>query len=296
MTYKEIQESLKALYPVNSVSRGFRYWARVLTEKCYGMFDYKGLPDSLPAEQIEQRLILTGFCGVFKDNKHGLVTSYGGMSGQDIYYLPVNFTYTQPVLGSGTLKIGTECVIIYHSQIDVSQNRIGMSDLIKRYARQLADIESSINISIVNARNMYLAVAKNQNVAKTVNEVFNKMRMGEFETINEQTILDCFHTFPFNDGKASVITELLKARKDTISAFLEEIGIQSAKEKKERLITDEVTSNQQLLLVNQEDMLNSRQKGIASINKLFDTNITVDISSEYKPKNDMERGIENDNT
>jgi hypothetical protein len=56
-------------YPVNKVKRGYDYWVTVLTEKCLGMYEYSGLPASLPASQIELRLIQLGYCVVFKTKK-----------------------------------------------------------------------------------------------------------------------------------------------------------------------------------------------------------------------------------
>lgn len=283
MTYEEMKKKASTLYPVNKVAVGYRYWVRLLLEKCINIFTYTNLPDSLPQSEVELRLLQTGYCCIFDDKKYGLVTCYGSLHGMDLYYRPVNFTYSQPILGSGALKIGTNCEIILNSKAD-GQSREGIYNVVRRYARMLADIESSINIVTVNTRAMSLLSAKNEIVAKTLDEVISKLAMGEMKSINEGSILDLIKTFPYNDAQNRSLPELLKARRDILSAFLEEIGIQTRKEKRERMITDEVHADVQLLLINQKDMLECRQEGIEKVNKLFDTKITVDISDEYKPK------------
>ena len=58
--------------------------------------------------------------------------------------------------------------------------------------------------------------------------------------------------------------------------------MKSANDKKERMIESEVDSNNQLLLFNISDMLAERKKACEEINKLFGTNITVELSDEFK--------------
>ena len=66
-----------------------------------------------------------------------------------------------------------------------------------------------------------------------------------------------------------------------MSDFLQEIGVKSAFEKNERLITDEVAANDQLLTINTDDMLYYRQEGVKMVNELFGTNIKVRHNSAY---------------
>lgn len=288
MTYDEILATSKALYPVNSVKTGCDYWTRTLTEKCLGMFYYTGLPESLPVDELEIRLIQTGYCAVFKGKENfGIVTSYGGLSGYDQYYRPTKFVYAQPVLGSDNLSIHTNVAIIYNSQIDILQPQ-GLFVLIRRYARMLADIDSSINIVTVNTRSTSYDVANSDTVALSVNAARKKQQLGEYGVIVDKGILDNFKALPYTQGKNDNLPDLLTARESTLRAFYQEIGIRSATQKKERLITDEVSSDTQMLSVNQDDMLRHRQIGIDEINKLFNLQITVDISEAYKPVTPVE--------
>ena len=67
------------------------------------------------------------------------------------------------------------------------------------------------------------------------------------------------------------------AENDTLPSII------AAFEKKERMITNEVESDNQMLLINQDDMLKFRRIGVEEINKLFKTNITVEVAESYKP-------------
>ena len=283
MNIDEIYTNLKQkqIYPVNSVKKGYGYYVSLLTEKANGMYKYGGLPESLPADQVELKLILDGYCAVFKHPTSGLVTCGGGLSGIDKYYLPTDFVYAQPALGSGNLKIDKNCVIIYNSSID-QYTRNGLSEIIQRSARLLADIDSSISILTINTRATKLNVAANESIARTVDAAMKKIADGEIQTINTQSLLDLYKTVDWNsEQKQQEIIELLNAKQQIMASFLSEIGVKNFTEKKERLITDEVTADDQLLTINVEDMLEYRKRGIDKVNKMFNTDIKVERNSSY---------------
>ena len=283
----------KQIYPVNSVKKGYGYYVSLLTEKANGMYIYSGLPDSLPADQIELKLILDGFCAVFNHPKFGLVTCGGGLSGIDKYYLPNRFVYAQPALGSGNLIIDKNCVVIYNCSTD-QYTQSGLSEIIQRSARLLADIDSSISILTINTRATKLNVAANDSIAKTVNHAMQKIADGEIETINTQSLLDLYKTVDWNsEQKQQEIIELLNAKQQIMASFLSEIGVKNFTEKKERLITDEVTADDQLLTINVEDMLNYRKNGIEKINKMFNTSISVKRNPSYDINTFKQNGDDN---
>lgn len=287
--YKDLKKELKKMYPVKSVSTGYWFYTKLLTEKCMGMFKYTGLPESLPAEELEFLLIRYGSAPIFQaTGSTELVTSKAALSGVDKYYKPTQMTYAQPVLGSGRRIIGQDCAVLYNSFMDnvtADWGAGGLSELIARYARMLADIDASLNIATINRRATALNVAKTQQVAKSVDKVMDELEAGNTKTISEDSILDCFHTFPFDDVTGERLNELVTVKRALMREFFAEIGVKSATDKKERLITDEVSTQNQLLTINLDDMLKSRQKGIEMANNIFGTSITVSIDTDYDPNN-----------
>ena len=286
-------KQIKEIYPVNQVKRGYKYYLTLLTEKCLGMYIYTGLPDSLPADQIEQRLILQGYCVIFNHKKYGLATCNGGLSGVDKYYLPTDFVWAQPDLGSGHQKLWLDAIIIYNNSID-KYSRVGLSEIIMRTARLLADIDSSIEIITVNQRATKLNVAANKAIATTVDAAMKKLADGELYTINTQSLLDLYKTTDWNSNtRQQAITELLNAKQQIMGGFLSEIGVKNFTEKKERLITDEVTADDQLLTINVDDMEGCRALGIDQVNNMFGTDVTVVRNPSYNVDT-FKGGSEND--
>ena len=68
-----------------------------------------------------------------------------------------------------------------------------------------------------------------------------------------------------------------------------EIGIYTAPEKKERMITDEVIRNQGGTIASRYSRLESRRRAVKKINKMFGLNITVEYREDFQSTD-----IEND--
>lgn len=294
---KNKPSDINECYNVCDVVEGFKYYQRVLTEKCLGMFKFENCPKNLKQEQLEKRIITDGYAIVFKHQKYGLVTSPSSIYGEDIYFMPTKATYTQVVLGSGNLVIGKNCAIIYNSAIDTEQPQ-GLTPLIDRYARLLADFDSSIANIVINSRSQKMGMAKSANAAIALKDALTKVYAGAPATINTNTFIDMVKTLDWSDNNniGVNVDKLLTSRTKTMSDFLQEIGVKSAFEKNERLITDEVAANDQLLTINTDDMLYYRQEGVKMVNELFGTNIKVRHNSAYfiKGNETTEEGKTND--
>lgn len=268
------------LYPVKQVKKGYYFYLRVLFEKCLGMFKYYNLPKSLPAEEIEKRLMWFGFAGVFNHKDYGLTVCDGGLSGVDQYYRPTKFIYAQPALGEGELKINDECVIIYNTQSDVV-SPYGFRELIMRYARLLADVDASIDIQLINTRATKLNSVADDNTAKVVNNAMQALESGELYTINQDSLLDRWTPKDWNTAHPDTLEKLINAKQNLLNSFLEEIGVKSINEKRERMISNEVCADNQLLMVNTDDLLYKRIHGVNAINDMFGTEIEVELNDLY---------------
>lgn len=304
MTWEEYEAQEKKMYPVNQVNRGFAYWRRRLLEWCFGTFVYDGLPDSLPEIEIEKR-VLFGFAPIFIHPKFGMITSWATVTGVNHFNRPVTCTWSQANCGSGTLTIGKNCAIIYNDTSDETseyQNPRGLSELISRYARQLADVDSSINIMSVSARKTAWAVAKSPDVAKSVRAAYGRQKAGDFEVVMDEGLYDFFKVYPETTSARVMSTnDLIALKEHLIRDFMAQLGIKSAERKAERMLTDEIAADDAFLDANLADMLKARQRGVERVNALFGTNISVrlgrkpNVQPEEKPMEEGEPDVDNDN-
>ena len=183
-TTKRIKKLLDNMYDVADVANGFNYWFNKLLCYCLGMFEYEGLPDTLPARQIEINLLLTGHCTIFKDDGE-LVTCGTTLYDFDKYYDPTRAVFAQPKLKSKTLYLQGEsknAVVIYNSDL---QNNVlyfptdgGLLTFISRYARRLADIESTENIYSVNMRLSAFPVGGDDSIIASIKKFFSQLALG----------------------------------------------------------------------------------------------------------------------
>ena len=294
--YEKMKKKTAHIYPVNDTLLGYRYWVKQLAEKAIGMTKISGIEDYpfLHEKEIQMDLIIKGHTGIFEHPKYGLVSNAGSLGGApDLYYHPTLYIYSQPALGSGNLKIGKDTAVIYNSYTDIpyasgDDSSVyasrGLLPTIQRYAALLADIESSITILTVNRRATGFPVASTEALARTVDNMYTALRSGEFSCINEGSILESFKVLPFDNGSRDSLTELYNLKRMVLKSYLEEVGIKTAVEKRERLITDEVSTENQLLLVNLDDMVSCQQEGWDVANRLFGMNAKVSIDPDYDPR------------
>ena len=302
MTWEEYEAREKRMYPVNAVNRGFAYWRRHLLERCFGTFVYDGLPESLPEIEVEKR-VLFGFAPIFKHPKFGLITAWATVTGVNHFNRPTTCTWSQANCGSGTLTIGKDCAIIYNDTSDETseyQNPRGLTELIDRFARQLADVDSSINIMTVSARKTAWAVAKSPDVAKSVKAAYGRQRAGDFDVVMDEGLYDFFKVYPETTSARVMSTnDLIALKEHLIRDFMSQIGIKTAERKAERMLTDEVAADDAMLDANLADMLKARQRGVERVNKLFGTNISVRLGRKQndrtaEPEDEPKEGEQND--
>lgn len=117
------------------------------------------------------------------------------------------------------------------------------------YAEKLASIDCSIDVNIMNSRVAFIFNARNTAQAKEAKLIFNKISNGEpavftdvAETLTSQDGTLLVQTLPVKDNY--ILDKLLEAKRAIIAEFMSYWGVNNvAYEKRERLLTDEINSN-----------------------------------------------------
>lgn len=270
-------------YNVNSVAVGEQYWRGLLREKVYQLFEWGGLPPTLPSSEIMKRLISYGAAPIFYSSAvENYVTCDFSLSGVDIYNHPTTVTYAQPRLGSANLEIGKEVeVISFYTEYWFSRFRF--QNVIKRYAKLLADLESTMDIGLVNSRITRIFNGNDQKKSNEIIRVYKAFRAGEFDVVTAPTVLDDIKEFMNGESGVVDFAELITLRDSLIKAFFEEIGINYVARKTERFLKDELTSNDQMLTASITPILTSVKNGVSRVNALFGTSISVNLNPVFNP-------------
>lgn len=267
---------------VTDVFAGYNYYVNYLYEKLIRIFKYDGLPDTIPRDALENYILTFGYAGITRtelEDQTILVavpcTKYG--VGLYPFYEPLA-QYCTPLIQGTDLAVGVDIVVVKNNSYQISCDNI-----VKRYARQLADFDATVNILTSNARVPVLPSFDNEESAESYKAVMIANRLGQVDTVLDKSFIQKGTFTPYADNSTvAKIEDVVKARNEILRTFLSEIGITTANDKRERMVVDEVNVNSQMLLFNVADMLECRQKAIEEVNALYGTNITVDLSDEYR--------------
>ena len=251
------------------------------------LFTWEGLP--FPQRELEFNLMARGSVGIFDVN--GLFASQCGLTGVTEY--PDKFIYAiyaNPKKGNGMKKIDKECVVIYNDDLMTS-----LVPFVSRYANLLAHADLSLQIALINSRSMGALVAPNATVAESVKEWYNALKKGKMLAILDdesmETLASAKGTRSVTDSYPSTntILDFYTAQQNILKSFYNDLGVKYTTEKKERLITDEVNSDSDMLLINVNAMLENRKKACEDMKKIFGIDVTVDLTINIG-------GYDNDNS
>lgn len=288
MNIYKMNQYMKQLYNVADVKTGYDYWYFKLMNLMLGLFEYQNVPAGLSGREIEVNLIMTGHAVILAKNNGELFTPLTSIFNYDEYYQPTMAVFANPrVITTKQFEIHKDCEIIYNNFLKDSLYYIksdsGLSTLISRYARQLADIESTINIYIVNNRLTSYPVANDGSVKESILQFFKNITAGKRAVISDNAIIENFRNVDINRGSIKDgINDLLIARDKILEEFYRDIGVKMHINKKAQMNEEEVSSDDQLLLISTDGMLKSRREGLERVNNMFGTNMTVDLNPLYK--------------
>ena len=251
----------------------FMYWRNQLFNRVNKLYTWKNLP--FPQKEIETRLILFGKCGITKTLKGELIATNCSLYGVTNYYdIFTHYNWATPLM-NGTVEIGKNGILVDN---DTLRNPI--IPIIDRYAMMLAHTEISLINALVNGRAQKTMVASSNKVAQDIRTYQNKLYDGANDVIVDAAFIGL--DVKDNDNSSlSHIKNLYDVRQNLLYSFYEDLGIKKNQQKKERLVTDEVSADNTLLKLNILDMTDARQRACDEVNALFGTDISVKCNVDY---------------
>lgn len=244
------------------------------------MFEWEGLPETIPQRFIELTLQLRGYCAIAK---HGddLFAFYGGLGGEpDVYYMPTVFTVANPALNyNANLKIGEDCSVIPNDTLYT-----GLMPLFTRYATMLSENLVSLRVAMINSRITDLISASDDRTYKSAEAFLEGVEKGKLGVISANEFLEGIKTAPYgSDGHYNTITSLIELHQYYKASWYNDIGLNANYNmKRESISRGESQLNNDALLPLVDDMLNNRKIATEQVNKMFDTNISVKLSSSWE--------------
>ena len=242
------------------------------------IFEWTGLPDTIPAKFMELMLQVNGYSCIAK---HGgdLYAFYGGLGGYpDPYYQPTQCVVANPALNfSKTFEIGKDCVLMRNDVL-----MLGLLPLFRRYATAMVENDISFRMASINTRISALITAPDDNTKEAAETYLRRVEFGELGAIGDNLFLEGIKAQPYSNSLRT-FTDLIEYQQYLKASWYNEIGLNANYNmKREKLSTTESQMNNDALLPLVDQMLRSRQEAAEQINEMFGTDIHVEFASSWE--------------
>ena len=257
-------------------------YIRYMLIRTQRMFEYDGLPDTIPQRELELITQVMRFT-IWKKVDGKLYVFFGGLGGiPNEYYQPTTAIISNPYLKYFEVcEINDDCVVMWNDSL-----HIGLMPMNEKYATMLAECDMSLRLANVNSRIPALISADTDNVKASAEKMLEDVEEGKkIGVIMGSVMLDneSLRTMDYTNKSASTIKDLIELKQYYKSEWFNDLGIQSNfNMKRESLNAEEVALNEDTLLPLIDDMLYQRKQALEKINAMFGTNISVKLSSAWE--------------
>lgn len=269
-----------------------QYYNRLM-ELAISMFEWKNLPDSIDPRFMELALFAEGMAVFFKDEVMGylcLRTMIGGKL--NVYQIPTERT---AFASNG-----------FHEKLDETNSVIIFNNLIhtnsmlevEMYANRLYNLDRAIDVN-ANAQKTPVLITCEETQRLTMRNLYQKYEGNEPFIFGDKNLNP--NALKVLKTDAPYVADKLYTLKSQIwNEALTYLGISNINiQKRERLITDEVTRNQGGTIASRYSRLEARRNACKEINRMFGLDIWCDYREDYQVIDDeiidTNDGKENDN-
>lgn len=255
----------------------YRQYLNRLTELAISMFEWKNLPDTVDARYLELHLFETGCMVYFKDEVIGDLCLDCIVNGRlDVYGNPL---LRRAYSGYNNYQKLLKC----NNSVIIWNNYLHSNSIldVEMFARRLYNIDRIIDIN-ANAQKTPVLLQGNEKQRLTLLNLYKEYD-GNAPFIFGDKNLDINSLKAFSTNAPYVCDKLYQLKTQIWNEALTYLGISNINiQKKERLISDEVTRNQGGTIASRYSRLESRRQAVEKINDMFGTNIEVNYREDFQ--------------
>lgn len=256
-----------------------------LTELAVSMFEWKNLPDDIDPIFLERVLFFEGKILFFKEdglNKF-VVMRFNGNGNFDIYNVPVDRQAYSSPNGFTSNLTNENSVIIYNNMI----RKPSTLDM-QIFSKRLYEIDRTIDTNI-KAQKTPILILCDEKQRLTLKNMYMQYDGNQPVIYGDKTSLNPNSLQVLQTGAPFLADNLMDVKNRIFNEALTYLGISNINtQKKERMITDEVTRNQGATIANRYSRLEARRRACKQINDMFGLNITCDFREDYRTVDELE--------
>ena len=236
------------------------------------LFKWDNLPNGIDENWIERYLFSEGKCLFYKDPTIGFMVAKMGECGNLNYYdepTKVRPYATNYLYEGEQLENNVNCVIIKNNDI-----MIPTSPTIQLYAYKLTNIDRTIDVNIIAQKTPIIVKCSDKQRLSLKNAIIQ--RNDNEPVIYADKNLDMASIEVLDLRPPKVFPDLQLQKHAIWNECMTFLGVNNAnQDKRERLVTDEVSANDEQVKASEDVMLKARERACELINKMFGLDITV---------------------
>ena len=249
------------------------------------MFRWEGLPETIESRHIENSLFNYGLCLIVNDKDLGFLSvpcNYGAnmnVNSVPTEVITCGFNYIKTFKYMGKDK--DKCQLILNNDL-----AIGNENYIFEYAERMFEVENCIRVNINQQKFPWFVNTKTNN-KKTMETMYQKVLNGEPYILGSKDQIGNVEVLTLNTPY--IADKLNEYKYELEREVLSFHGLNNNFEKKERLLVDEVNSNNDFIDRNVELMYRQRKIACEQMNKKFGWNAkVVNLNEEAKENQKLE--------
>lgn len=251
------------------------------------MFEWRNLPKTIESRHIEHALYGMGKALFFEHKDLGLICLPCAYSSEFNVYGEANKYIVSGYGYSKIIEKGEKAQIILNNDLGIAND-----EYVRDYSIKMYEVERCINANIKQQKFPYF-INGSREQKLSLQKMFEKVEDGEpYIYGNKQIGIDSIEVLKLETPY--IVDKLNHYKYELEREILTFFGLNNNYEKKERLLVDEVNSNNDFISRNVDIMYKNRLLACEEINKKFGLNIEVVKLNDDGEKSEKDRENEVD--
>lgn len=257
------------------------------------IFEWQNLPDSCDARYLERCLYFNGQAALLKTEKYGFINTKAAANGDlNIYGLPTSincYSYSFNEVRNvynGTIEGKTdtdEAILVLNNT-----QRTPTFTSMRLFALRLTEVERTIDTNIKRLKLPYILTGSKQQEL-TLKNIFRSIDNNEPALVVDKNNLNLKDLGAIELKVPVLANELMLYKKEIVNEALTVLGVNNLSEKRERLISDETNTNNEMINYNLMSFLATRQLAAKQFNEKY--GLTGDKAVVVKIRSDLDNII-----
>ena len=239
---------------------------------CLSIFEWQNLPASMNARFLEMCLFYNGQAALLYDDDYGYINTMCADGGYiNIYGLPTelncySYRFNQRrslyMTDTGEEK-GKECILVLNNY-----ERIPTAATVNLFAYRLAEAQRTADVNI-KAQRTPILITTDQKQYFTLKKMYEEYDGNTPAIFADKNVITPDALKALKTDAPFIGQDIMDYKREIWNEFLTFMGISNLSEKRERMISNEVDSNNELVNLNLQALLTPRKEACKQFNEKY---------------------------